>query len=353
MTFRLSRLNKLAVAVTAALCILNVTPVQAKDPTVNIKVAGMFGSNFKPIGDHINQMVKNVRMATDNSVNMRFFEPGALVPVMGIFDAVSSGSVDAGYVGIGLYINKEPGLALFNAAPFTPDLTQFLAWIYYGGGQQVLDEVLKKHNMKGIFCGLLAPESGGWFNKEINTLEDFKGLKMRIAGLGSNVLENLGVSTQVLGGGDVFPALERGVIDAAEFSNPGMDETMGFEKAAKYYYFPGWHNPVSPEWLIINADVYNKLTVNQKASIDMACGNAVARSIADGEVLSMQAIERMRAKGVDIRKWSPAMIQQLKDLWLLEAARLASTNENFKKIWESQQNFRKQHDKLVQLQKLP
>lgn len=352
MAFRLTGIGKLAVAVTAAFTLL-AAPVQAKDPSVNIKVAGMFGSNFKPIGDHVNDMVKNVRMATDNSVNMRFFEPGALVPVMGIFDAVSSGSVDAGYVGIGLYINKEPGLALFNAAPFTPDLSQFLAWIYYGGGQQVMDDVLKQHNMKAVFCGMLAPEAGGWFKKEINTLEDFKGLKMRIGGLGANVLEKIGVSTQALGGGDLFPALERGVIDAAEFSNPGMDESMGFEQAAKYYYFPGWQNPVSPEWLIINADVYEKLTGKQKKAIDVACGNAVARSIAEGEVLSMKAVERLRAKGVDIRQWKPELVQQLKDLWLEEADRLASTNANFKKIWESQQNFRREHDKLAQLQKLP
>lgn len=352
MAFRLTGIGKLAVAVTAAFTLL-AAPVQAKDPSVNIKVAGMFGSNFKPIGDHVNDMVKNVRMATDNSVKMRFFEPGALVPVMGIFDAVSSGSVDAGYVGIGLYINKEPGLALFNAAPFTPDLSQFLAWIYYGGGQQVMDEVLKQHNMKAVFCGMLAPEAGGWFKKEINTLEDFKGLKMRIGGLGANVLEKIGVSTQALGGGDLFPALERGVIDAAEFSNPGMDESMGFEQAAKYYYFPGWQNPVSPEWLIINADVYKKLNDKQKKAIDVACGNAVARSIAEGEVLSMKAVERLRAKGVDVRQWKPELVQQLKDLWLEEADRLASTNANFKKIWESQQNFRREHDKLAQLQKLP
>ncbi|MVW70344.1 TRAP transporter substrate-binding protein [Bordetella sp. 15P40C-2] len=353
MAFAFPGISKLAVAVSTALALLATTPVQAKDPTVNIKVAGMFGSNFKPIGAHVNDMVANVRAATDDTVKMRFFEPGALVPVMGIFDAVSSGSVDAGFVGIGLYINKEPGLALYNAAPFTPELSQFLAWIYYGGGQQVLDEVLEKHNMKAVFCGLLAPEAGGWFNKEVNSLDDFKGLKMRIGGLGANVLEKIGVSTQALGGGDVFPALERGVIDAAEFSNPGMDESMGFDQAAKYYYFPGWQNPVSPEWLIINKAVYNKLTDKQKKAIDVACGNAVARSIAEGEVLSMQAVERLRAKGVDIRQWNPEVVKQLKDLWVEEANRLASTDPNFKKVWESQQNFRQQHDKLMQLQKLP
>jgi TRAP-type mannitol/chloroaromatic compound transport system substrate-binding protein len=313
----------------------------------------MFGSNFKPIGGHIKQMIDNVTLASNGSVRMRFFEPGALVPVMGIFDAVSSGSVDAGYVGIGLYINKEPGLALVNAAPFTPDLDTFLAWIYYGGGQQIVNEVLKKHNMTAVFCGLLAPEAGGWFRKEIKSLDDFKGIKMRIGGLGSNVLEKLGVSTQALGGGDIYPALERGVIDAAEFSNPGMDETMGFHETAKYYYFPGWQNPVSPEWLIINTNVYNKMTDNQKKVIDMACGNTVARSIAEGEVLSMQALDRLRAKGVNVKQWDPAMIKQLKQMWTEEAKRLAATDPNFKKIWDSQQSFRQQHEKMKELQRLP
>ncbi len=346
-------LTTLALSLSTALAVVAATPAVAKDPTVNIKVAGMFGSNFKPIGGHIKQMIDNVSLTSNGSIRMRFFEPGALVPVMGIFDAVSSGSVDAGYVGIGLYINKEPGLALVNAAPFTPDLDTFLAWIYYGDGQQIVNEVLKKHNMTAVFCGFLAPEAGGWFRKEIKSLDDFKGIKMRIGGLGSNVLEKLGVSTQALGGGDIYPALERGVIDAAEFSNPGMDETMGFHEAAKYYYFPGWQNPVSPQWLIINTNVYNKMTDNQKKVIDISCGNTVARSIAEGEVLSMQALDRLRAKGVNVKQWDPAMIKQLKQMWTEEANRLAATDPNFKKIWDSQQSFRQQHEKMKELQKLP
>lgn len=354
MTSRFFKFGKTVIASAIVALSFSATPALAQDKTVNIKIAGMFGSNFQPIGKHVNEMTKNVALATNNTVRMRFYEPGALVPVLGIFDAVSAGSVEAGHVGIGLYINKEPGLALFNAAPFTPDLQQFISWIYYGGGQEILDEVLAQHNMKGIFCGMLSPEAGGWFRKEINSLEDLRGLKMRIGGLGANVLERLGVSTQALGGGDVFPALERGVIDAAEFSNPGMDEPMGFDQASKYYYFPGWQNPVSPEWLIINKGVYDKLSDNQKNAIDVACGNAVIRSVAEGEILSMKAVERIREKGnVEIRKWDPEMIKQLKQVWEEEAERLASTDANFKKIWESQQAFRAANSKLADLQKLP
>ncbi|HZH55934.1 MAG TPA: hypothetical protein VFD96_02030, partial [Burkholderiaceae bacterium] len=120
MTSRIFKFGKTVIASAIVALSFSATPALAQDKTVNIKIAGMFGSNFQPIGKHVNEMTKNVALATNNTVRMRFYEPGALVPVLGIFDAVSAGSVEAGHVGIGLYINKEPGLALFNAAPFTP-----------------------------------------------------------------------------------------------------------------------------------------------------------------------------------------------------------------------------------------
>jgi TRAP-type mannitol/chloroaromatic compound transport system substrate-binding protein len=344
--------KKLLTTIAAATAILTSGLSHAADPTVRWKMAGMFGSSFKPIGQHIIAMTKKAEQASGGSLKIRFYEPGALVPVAGIFDAVSAGSIEAGYAGIGFYTNKEPGIALYNAAPFTPDLAEFMAWIYYGGGQQVLDEVLKPHKIKAIFCGVLAPEAGGWFRKEVNTLADLKGLKMRIGGLGANVMEKVGVSTQVLGGADVFPALERGVIDAAEYSNPGVDESLGFDQAAKYYYFPGWQNPTSPEWLIVNTDAYAKLTPSQKSALDMACGDTVARSIAEGEVVSMQALKRIKDKGVNIRRWKPEVVTELRRLWNAEAERLSAENANFKKIWTSMSNFRKEFAVWRDLQRL-
>lgn len=345
-------MKKLLTAIAASAVLLTSAMAHAADPTVRWKMAGMFGSSFKPIGSHIVAMTKKAELASGGSLKIRFYEPGALVPVAGIFDAVSQGSIEAGYAGIGFYTNKEPGIALYNAAPFTPDLAEFMAWIYYGGGQEVLDEVLKPHKIKAIFCGVLAPEAGGWFRKEVNSLSDLKGLKMRIGGLGANVLEKVGVSTQALGGGDVFPALERGVIDAAEYSNPGVDEALGFDQAAKYYYFPGWHNPTSPEWLMVNTDAYAKLTAGQKGALDMACGDTVARSIAEGEVVSMQALQRLRAKGVQVRRWKPEVIRDLRGLWHNEAERLSGENANFKKIWTSMSSFRKAYAAQHELQRL-
>lgn len=339
----------MAIAISAGLISQTVS---AQEQTARWKMQAMFGSSFKPIGKYIQGLSDRIDQASGGTVKIRFFEPGALVPVPGIFDAVSQGSVEAGYVGLGFYTNKEPGIALYNAAPFTPDLAEFMAWIYNGGGQEVLDEVLAQHKIKAIFCGVLAPEAGGWFKKEVNTLDDFKGLKMRIGGLGANVLEKLGVSTQALGGGDVFPALERGVIDAAEFSSPVLDLGFGFHQIAKYYYFPGWHNPTSPEWLIINLDHYNKLSDRQKKAIDMACGDTVARSIAEGEALNPQALKEIESKGVQVRRWKPELIATLRKMWEEEAERLSQTNANFKKIWTSYTQFRNGYAGWKDLQKL-
>ena len=314
----------------------------AQEARARWKMATMFGMSFKPIGEHIKRMTEDVELLTGGSVRIQFSEPGALVPTQGIFDAVSKGSIEAGYAGISFWQGKEPAMSLYNAAPFLPDLAETLAWLYHGGGIDVLKDILKPHNIHPILCGVIAPEAGGWFRKEIKTVQDLAGLKMRIGGLGANVLERLGVSTQVLAGGDVYPALERGVIDAAELSSPAMDLSFGFHEIAKHYYYPGWHNMTSPEWLLINLDAYNKLSDKQKKTIDIVCGNTVARSIAESEALQFSALQTIKAKqGVQLHRWPDELLARFKELWEEEAAKLAATNANFAKAWESYSTFRK------------
>jgi len=154
---------------------------------------------------------------------IKFFEPNALIPAKGCFDAVGEGSVDACWSTTGFWYGKEPALAMFTAVPFGPAAGEYLAWFYFGGGEELMDEIYAKHGLKSVQCGIIAPEASGWFRKEINTLDDLKGLKMRFYGLGAKVMEKLGVSTQLTAGGDIFRALERGSIDATEFSMPVID----------------------------------------------------------------------------------------------------------------------------------
>ncbi|OZG69701.1 C4-dicarboxylate ABC transporter, partial [Hahella sp. CCB-MM4] len=150
-------------------------------------------------------------------------------------------AVEAGWSTPGYWAGRVPALQLLAAVPFGPQAPEYLAWLKFGGGQEFLDELYEPHNIKSIICAVIAPEASGWFRNEINSVEDLRGLSMRFFGLGAKVMERMGVSTQLLAGGDIFPALELGTIDATEFSMPAIDLNLGFYQVASYYYFPGWH----------------------------------------------------------------------------------------------------------------
>ena len=157
------------------------------------------------------------------------------------FDAVSSGALDAAWATPGFWTGKDIAFAVYSTVPFGPGIGEYLAWMKEGGGEKMMQELYAKYNIHSVMCHLIPPEASGWFRKEIKTLEDLKGLKMRFFGLGANVMQKLGVSTQLIQAGEIFQALQLGTIDATEFSMPVMDLSLGFHQVAKFYYFPGWH----------------------------------------------------------------------------------------------------------------
>ena len=159
---------------------------------------------------------------------------------------------------MGYEVGKVPAAALFGAVPFGMESPEFMAWMYFGGGNELLREVFKPHNVYPIFCGTIGPEGAGWFRKEINTPDDIKGLKFRAAGYGGDIYKEVGASVTLLPGGELFQALEKGVLDGTEFSLPTVDEQLGFYKVAKYYYMPGWHQPSTNQYLYVNLAAWNK-----------------------------------------------------------------------------------------------
>ena len=218
------------------------------------KMASAYASQTPVIGTVMLRTLEKIKIVSGNSFEINYFEPGALVPALEIFDAVSSGGIDAGYATPGFWAGKVASLQLFASVPFGPASSEYMAWMYYGGGRELMDELYARHNIKSIPCILMPPEASGWFRKEIQSVEDLKGLKMRFFALGARVMEKLGVSTQLLAGGDIFPALELGTIDATEYSSPAVDESLGFYQVASHYYFPGWHQQSTWGDIIINLD---------------------------------------------------------------------------------------------------
>jgi TRAP-type mannitol/chloroaromatic compound transport system substrate-binding protein len=227
--------------------------------------------------------------------------------------------------------------------PFGPGLGEYLAWMKEGGGEKMMQELYAKYNIHSVMCHLIPPEASGWFRKEITSLEDLKGLKMRFFGLGANVMQKLGVSTQLLQAGEIFQALQLGTIDATEFSMPVMDLSLGFHQVAKFYYFPGWHQQATVGDLIINKAKWDSFSPHQKLVIEAACDQTVLRGMSLGESLQPKAMAEIQSKGVKLITWSPEMLKAFEKAWDEVAAEQSAKSPEFKKAWDSLSNFRKEY----------
>ncbi|MCH7806414.1 MAG: TRAP transporter substrate-binding protein [Proteobacteria bacterium] len=314
----------------------------AGDP-VRWKMTSTFPSSLIQLGTMGVRFSDQIKKVSGGNIEIRFFEPGALAPALEGFDAVSYGAIEVGWSTPGYWAGKEPALQLFGAVPFGPDAQEYIAWYYFGGGQEIYQQLYAKHNIHGIICGVTAPEASGWFKEEIKTVEDFRGKKIRFFGLGARVLNKLGANSQLLAAGDIYPALELGTIDGAEFSMPAVDYDMGFYQVAKNYYFPGWHQQSTMYEITINLDAWNSLSETQQVQIETTCGDNVRFGIAEGEALQFEAMKKLEAKGVSLREWSPEILAALEAAWLEVAAEMAAEDAEFARAWESLSAFRRDY----------
>ena len=240
-----------------------------------------------------------------------------------------------------------PGSSIFSTVPFGPEAGEFLAWMYYGNGRKLYQKMYDDNdfNVHVIPCGIIAPETAGWYKEPINSVEDFKGLKIRYYGLGGKVLSNLGASVSLIPGGEIFPALEKKAIDATEFSMPAIDTRLGFYKVAKYNYFPGWHQQATLFELLINKDVWNKLSESQKMIIEVMCKAATADAFAYTEAIQAKVMkENVEQRGVTIKYLDKETLKEIEKAWLEVAAELSAQSPFFKEAWEDLSAFREEYD---------
>ncbi|MEJ8571179.1 TRAP transporter substrate-binding protein [Microbaculum marinum] len=294
-------------------------------------------------------VAERLAIVTDGDVELVFQEPGALVPALEVFDAISSGAVEAGWSTPGYWAGKVPALQLFAAVPFGPQAGEYLAWLKFGGGKELFEEIYHKYGIHGVHCGVIAPEASGWFREEITSTDDLKGKKMRFFGLGAKVMEKMGVSTQLLAGGDIFPALELGTIDATEFSMPAIDLNLGFYQVAKHYYFPGWHQQSTLFDLMINLDLWESLDDVTKARIETVCDAAITYGLAEGEAIQFAALQELEKNGVNIHEWPPEILAEFEAAWEEVVAEQVAADEDFAKAWDSLSSFRENYSKWKDL----
>ena len=308
---------------------------------VKLKMQSAWNPGLPALGETAKYFVDTVAQASGGEVTFKFYAAKKLVPTLQIFDAVSAGTIDAGYSWPGYWMGKIPALALFAAVPFGPEAPEFLAWIYHGGGLQMWRELYAKQNVVPIPCGILAPEASGWFANPINSPDDLNGLKIRYAGLGGEVMKKMGASVTLLAAGDIFPNLERGVIDATEFSMPAIDKVLGFYKIIKHYYFPGWHQPSSILELVVNKKKWDAMSDQDRGYVEMACGNAVLWGLTKGVASQAPAVQFFKDNGVQIHTWSAEMIAKFRKAASEVIAEQSAKNADFKRAWESLEAFRK------------
>ena len=307
------------------------------------KMGSAYASTLPQLGTLAMKLDRDIWRVSNGMLEIKFFEPGALVPPLEMFDAVRAGAIDAAFSSPGFWGNKIPALQLFAAIPFGPSAQEFLAWIYFGGGQELFNKIYHANGIHSLFCGLIAPEASGWFRKRIRTVEDLKGLKMRFFGLGAKVVRKLGVITFQLTSGDIFAAFENGDIDAAEFSMPAIDMKLGLYRMIKNYYFPGWHQPATLFELMINLEKWKSLPASGKAQVEAVCGDNIRYGLAEGEASQFQALKSLRSNGVTIRRWPREILDAFKEAWAEVAREESKANQDFNQVWKSLSDFRENY----------
>lgn len=311
-----------------------------------LKTPVAFSTELPGLGTPIPRVAEQLKLLSGGSLQMKVYEPGKLVAPFEILDAVSSGKINSGYATAGYWAGKIPAAALFSAVPFGPEAGEYMAWLYYGNGLKLYQEMYDQggFNVHVVPCAIIAPETSGWFAKEINSPADLKGLKMRFFGLGGKVMQKLGVATSLLPGGEIFPALEKGTIDATEFSMPAIDARLGFYKLVHYNYFPGWHQQATIFELLINNDVWNGASEQQQAIINTTCKASMADSFAEGEALQFEVMKKnVEENHVVIKQWSPEMLETYRTTWNEVADEEAAADPFFAKVWADMSAFREDY----------
>jgi TRAP-type mannitol/chloroaromatic compound transport system substrate-binding protein len=301
-----------------------------------LRIVTTWPANFPGLGTSVNEFAENVRAMSGGSLEIRVYAAGEIVGAFEAFDAVSEGTADMYHGAEYYWQGKSPAFNFFTSVPMGMTATEISAWIEFGGGQQLWDELSGQFNIKPFMAGNSGHQMGGWFKREINTLEDFRGLRMRIPGLGGNVLRELGGAAVTLSGGEIYPALQSGAIDATEWIGPWNDLAFGFYREAPFYYGPGFHEPGSCLGLGINLDVWNSLESDHKAIIEAACRTANHRAVAEFHYQNAIALDVLtNDHGVQLRSFSDEIWNRIGVVSEEVVAETANADAFTRRVYES------------------
>jgi TRAP-type mannitol/chloroaromatic compound transport system substrate-binding protein len=316
-------------------------PAIAQTPgEVKWRLASSFPKSLDTIFGGAETISKRVAAITNNKFQIQVFAGGEIVPPFGVVDAVQNATVQCCHTAPYYFFGKDPTFAFACAIPFGMNARQQNAWMYHGGGMQLYRDFVKDYNIISFPAGNTGAQMGGWFRKEIKSVADLKGLKMRIGGFAGTVLAKLGAVPQQIPGGDIYPALEKGTIDAAEWVGPYDDEKLGFYKVAKNYYYPGWWEGGPELDLFVNTKAWSELPKDYQAALEAACYEANMDMLAKYDALNPPALRRLLANGVNLRPFSNEIMAACYKAATEVFDETMAKNANFKKIFEPWKKLR-------------
>ncbi len=306
-----------------------------------LKLVTTWPKNFPGLGMAPERLAKRITEMTDGELDVKVFAAGELVPPFESFDAVSTGAADMYHGAEYYWQGKAKAFNFFTTVPFGMTAIEQQAWIYHMGGQELWDELSGQFNIKPFMCANTGNQMGGWFNKEISSLDDFRGLKMRIPGLGGEVLRRLNATAVSLPGGEIFQALQSGAIDATEWVGPWNDLAFGFYKVAKYYYYPGFHEPGAQLAIGINLDTWQSLSQSQQAIVQQACAAENDFSLAEFSAKNAQALKTLVDEhGVQLRRMPNDILKEIGRVSGQVVKEIAQEDDLSKRIYHSYMNAR-------------
>ncbi|TFW09230.1 twin-arginine translocation signal domain-containing protein [Oxalobacteraceae bacterium OM1] len=309
-------------------------------PTITWRLASSFPKSLDTIFGAAEVMSKRVAAITGGKFTIRPYAGGEIVPALQVMDAVQAGTVEMGHTASYYYFGKDPTFAFDCAVPFGLNSRQQTAWIEQGGGKQLMREFFKDYGIMNFVGGNTGTQMGGWFRKEVKTVQDLNGLKMRIGGFAGRVMQKLGLVPQQIAGGDIYPALEKGTIDAAEWVGPYDDEKLGFNKVAPYYYSPGWWEAGPQLSFYVGIKEWEKLPKEYQAALEAACYEAHVMMQAEYDARNPAALARLLKAGVKLQSFSKEIMDACYKAANEVMDEEAAKNAKFKKIYEPWKRFR-------------
>ena len=328
----------------------NISAAIHTEKSFNWKMVTTWPPHFPIIGEGTDRFAKEVALMSDGQLKIQVYGGGELIPSFETFEAVSQGIVEMGHSSAYYWAGKSPATQFLTGVPFGMNAQETNAWLYYGGGLKLWEELYSKFNLIPFPGGNTGAQMGGWFNKKIISIADIKGLKMRMPGIGGKVLSKAGGTTILSPVGEIYTNLERGVIDATEWVGPYHDYLMGFYKIAKYYYYPGWHEPSGELELIVNKTVFNQLPINLQAIVRIAAKALNVSMLSEFEKMNIEYLKKIEdEKTVEIKKFPEEVLNTFKEITQKVLIDITNKDEMSKRIYDSYRKFQKEINKWSSL----